>query len=282
MWATACLGIAALGAALWPSTRRSERAWIGRVRRELARRHPDVEWISADFEDVSICCRIRGQETVVPVGALVVALDEDPGSLPTLVAAMVRDERERLDDLAREPWSAVAYRLMPQVRTEAWLSEQGLRFGPTALLHRPLGADLLVCYVVDRGDAMTFVSRQHARAWGRSLDDIDERALANLAERSEDCTVRTGPDREGTAVQRGDGYDAARVLLLDPFHAEGLLLAVPSRDVLWMGGAEKVVDIGALRREVESVAQRAVQPVSRDLYTVRRGRLVAVSAAPPS
>jgi uncharacterized protein YtpQ (UPF0354 family) len=252
--------------------------WIGRVRRELAWRHPDVVWVGADFEDLSIQCRIRGQDTVIAVGPLLVALQEDPASLPTLVAAMVREQKERLDDPGREVWSAVVHRLMPQVRTQEWLSEQGLRFGPTALLHRPLGADLVVCYVVDRGDAMTFVSREHAARWGRSLDEVDERAISNLAEWSGDCVVRTGPDREGTAVQRGDGYDAARVLLLDPFHAEGLLLAIPSRDVLWLGGPEKVVDIGALRREVESVAERAVQPVSRELYTVRRGQLVPVTA----
>jgi len=278
VWASACLGIAALGVALWPSSRRTERAWIRRIRRQVAWRHPDVEWLGEDFEGATIRCRVSGQETVIPVGGLVAACEEDPASFPTLVAAMVRDERDRLDDPGRDVWSAVAPYLMPQIRTEAWLTAQKARFGPAALLHRPLGADLVVCYVVDRGDAMTFVARRHARAWGRSLDDVDERALANLAECSEDCAVRTGPGREGTAVSRGDGYDAARVLLLDPFHAEGLLLAVPSRDVLWLAGAEKIVDIGALRREVATVASRAAEPVSAELYTVRRGRLVSAES----
>jgi uncharacterized protein YtpQ (UPF0354 family) len=278
VWASAVLGIAALGVALWPTSGRPERAWIGRIRRELGRRHPDVEWLGADLEDVTIHCRVAGQDTVVAVSALIAACEEDPAAFPTLLAAVVQGEKDRLDDPGREPWSAVAHDLMPQVRTEAWLSEQGLRFGPAALLHRPLGADLVVCYVVDREDAMTFVSRQHARAWNRTLDDIDEQALQNLAARSEDCAVRTGPDREGTAVRRGDGYDAARVLLLDPFHAEGLLLAMPSRDVLWLGGAENVVDIGALRREVANVAGRAAQPISADVYTVHRGRLVSAGS----
>jgi len=71
------------------------------------------------------------------------------------------------------------------------------------------------------------VCRAHLKFWERTEEDVFHLANQNLRRISTaDMPVPSttdGPVRVG----EGDGYDAARVLLLDPDKARGLLIAIP-------------------------------------------------------
>ena len=77
-------------------------------------------------------------------------------------------------------------------------------------------------------------------------------------------------------VRTGDGYDAARVLLLDPERIDGLLVALPERDCLWVGEApgEQLARLMELNAEQSA---RSAHPVSPHLYRLRSGQLEPVT-----
>jgi hypothetical protein len=136
--------------------------------------------------------------------------------------------------------------------------------------------------VIDDPWCMTFVCRQHLRRWGRDEEDLFHLATQNLHALARARLPLPGPeDDEGVLLRTGDGFDAARVLLLDPRQSEGLLVAMPERDVLWVG-REDGTDLGALMRLNERQASAAEHPLSRSLYRIRDGRLVDVTAAADS
>ena len=172
--------------------------------------------------------------------------------------------------------------VLPQVRSRAWLAEQG-HFGDGALVHRPLCDDLTVVYVIDDEHTMVFVCRAHLKQWGRTSDDVHSLSVSNLARLGGGEQLRQMTQAESVLVQTGEGYDAARVLLLDDF--EGMLVAIPDRDTLWIGQdpeagsavkrpAKRLV---ALSTAAETMARSASHPVSEQVFRVRGGTLEPVN-----
>ena len=106
-------------------------------------------------------------------------------------------------------------------------------------------------------------------------------ARQNLAR----CSVSTIPLPDGTRssvlLRSGDGYDAARVLLLEEDQLEGLLIAMPEQEVLWLGqeSEHSLESLSALNHEQN---QRAPRPVSPQLYRMQDHELMPVSVSVPS
>ncbi len=217
---------------------------------------------------------VRGQEVPVPLHHLFRRCLAFPDKFAESVARFVDEvEREGIEAPSDHAFADAALHILPQVRSRAWLAERGGRFGDGALVHRPLGADLAICYVIDEPSCMTFVCQAHLRQWQRQEEDLYHLATSNL-HRLAGAEVPL-PERDGEPVllRTGDGFDAARVLLLDPERVEGLLVGIPDRDVLWLG-SEARQDLSALMARNEAQSQRAAHPVSPHLYRVRGGQLV--------
>jgi hypothetical protein len=121
---------------------------------------------------------------------------------------------------------------------------------------------------------MVFVCRAHLQRWRRSVADLHQLALRNLQRRG-GASVAEFSTGDPVLLQTGDGYDAARVLLLP--ESEGLLVALPDRDTLWIGH-EEGNDLVALMRQAGAMARAAPHPVSQNLYRVRDGYLEPVRA----
>jgi len=109
-----------------------------------------------------------------------------------------------------------------------------------------------------------------------------QRAAALAGRRGESAAVVApaaagldGASSEAVLLQSGDGFDAARVLLLGG--QDDLLVAVPDRDVLWAGPAAGQ-DLSQLMRKTARLAERAEHPVSPNVYRVSDGRLEPVRA----
>jgi uncharacterized protein YtpQ (UPF0354 family) len=136
---------------------------------------------------------------------------------------------------------------------------------------RPRADDLVVVYVLDDASSLLFVCRAHLKRWRKSVADVHHLALANLA--SAGSSGLEGAASEAVLLQSGDGFDAARLLLLE--QQDDLLVSVPDRDVLWAGPAEGQ-DLSQLMRTTERLAERAPHPVSAKVYRVSGGRLEPV------
>lgn len=249
-------------------------AFLLRFETVLAANHPDVQFLGMLPGRFACLLRVRGQETPVSLHEGWRRAEAFPDGFDTMVASLVADIAEvgldRVDDL---DFAAAAPLLMPQVRSRAWVEQRG-SFGGAALVHRPMNDELATVYVVDDAQSMVFVCREHLRRWRKTDADVHNIALANLARSGGGRIAGTGASSEPMRVQTGDGFDAARVLLLE--EAEGLLVAIPDRDTLWVG-SEQGQDLERLMATTEEIAQKSAHPVSPSVWRVTDGRLAPLT-----
>jgi hypothetical protein len=244
-----------------------------RLENELTSGHPSVEFVGMVPARFACVLRVDGQETLVGLHDAFRHADAPPDRFTRMVASLISDIREvGLDQVGEMDFAAAAPQLMPQVRSREWLDGKGT-FGDSGLVHTPFAEGLVVVYVIDDRSTMVFVCREHLRRWRKEVADLHNLALANLGRRG--GTLPTTPPVEPVVVQTGDGYDAARALLLEP--REGLLLAIPDRDTLWVG-AEEGQNLAQLMATTEEIAGRASHPVSGQVYRVTAGRFEALPA----
>jgi uncharacterized protein YtpQ (UPF0354 family) len=246
-------------------------AFVLQLENELAAHHPGVAFLGMLPDRFACLMNVDGQETPVGLYEAFRHAEAFPGNFPSLVARLVEDIREvgldRADDLE---FATAAQLLMPQVRSAAWLQQQGT-FGDSGLVHTAINEQLVTVYVVDDASCMVFLCRAHLKRWQKATHDVHNLALANLARLG-----RNGIDHaaaEAVLLQSGDGFDASRLLLLD--QVEGLLVAVPDRDTLWVG-PEAGQNIEQLMAVTEQIADRSNYPVSAQLFRVSDGRLEPV------
>ena len=247
-------------------------AFVLRFENELVRSHRDVAFLGMLPDRFACLLRVDGQETVVAMHDVFRHASAAPDAFTRLVAVLLAEIREvGMDQVGDVDFAAAAPLLLPQVRSRAWLERQGT-FGDSGLASTALGGDLVTVYVVDDTKSMVFVCREHLRRWRKQVEDVHHLALANLARRG---PALPAPADEPYVVRSGDGFDAARVLLLEP--REGLLVAVPDRDTLWVG-PEQGQDLARLMATMEDVQEHSQHPVSAQLYRVTGGRLEPVPA----
>ncbi len=245
-----------------PSLPTEVREFMAKLEGELAQ-HDDVEWLGLLPGQFSGLLRVRGQETPVSLHELFRRSEAFPERFAQSVAQLLSEIDEAgLDRIDDHEFGGVAVDLMPQVRSLAWVEGQG-RFGDSALVHRRFGADLAVVYVVDDPHSMVFVCRAHLKRWGRTAEDVHQLAMQNLQQLSAKDGIPAAAPGAPVMLQTGDGYDAARVLLLD--EKRDLLVAMPDRDVLWVAFDEGQ-DLAQLQRKATTMAAAASHPVSGRIY----------------
>lgn len=253
------------------------RAFVERLRQELATHHRDVELLGLIPGRFAAVISVRGQELPVSLHHLFQQSLTFPSAFSDMVAQFVEDAFERgLERTWEHGFADVATSILPQIRTRAWLREHGSVFGQGALVHRQLTEDLVICYVIDDPWCMTFVCRAHLQQWGHGEDDLYHLATRNLHALAAADVPLPGPNDDGVLVRTGDGFDAARVLLLDRDKIDGLLVGLPERDVLWLG-TDEPRGLGGLMALNAKQARRATHPLSTTLYRMTDGELVPVT-----
>jgi uncharacterized protein YtpQ (UPF0354 family) len=284
MWLWVVLGwcICAVGAAIvHHRVRRAElpfspevAAFLLRFENELAEAHRQVDYLGLLPDRFACLLRVDGQETVVGLHEAFRHAEAFPDAFSRMVARLLADVREiGLSHVGDVDFATAATNLLPQVRHRDWLAARGT-FGDSGLVHTPLNDDLVVVYVIDTANSMTFVCREQQKRWRKSVEDLHRLALGNLARRGA-AGLTQRPRDEAMVLQTGDGYDAARVLLLEA--QEGLLVAVPDRDTLWVG-PEQGQDLASLMATTADLAEHAPHPVSPQVYRLKDGQLAPLPA----
>jgi len=241
------------------------------------RENEDVEFRGAMPGAFAILLAVRGQEVPVALNQLHRHYRSFPSRLPQLVEHLLEEIKEAaLDHPEDHPFAAVAMHILPQVRRLSWVRENAPAFGESALIHRRLGPDLAICYVIDDEWSMVFLCQAHLKQWCRSEEDMFQLARQNLAR----CSMSTIPlpvgTRSSVLLRSGDGYDAARVLLFDEDQLEGLLIAMPEPEVLWLG-QESEHSLESLSSLNHEQSENAPRPLSPQLYRMQNHELVPVS-----
>gem|GEM_PF-2358864 len=248
------------------------RSFLERFREIVESSRPSFQVLGPTREGFGAVLKIEEQEWAVPLGELYLRERAFPGSLETS-ARKLCDELEdlcaRVEDL---PFEEAAGKILPQIRTREWIEHCTPAFGPGAVVHRPLFEDLSICFVLDEGDAMVFLTRAHLEFWGREVEDLWNLANANLSRLAEEEGGLPAPEEEGKpGLKRSeDGYAATRLLLamdrerLD--EVRGLVFGIPDRDTLLVAKGEDALP--ELMREVREQFGRGNHPLSRDLFRV--------------
>ncbi len=144
------------------------------------------------------------------------------------------------------------------------------------LVRLPFSAKLVVAYAIDRGKTDEYIEQPMLKPWGVASDALHGRALANLEDMSSELpTAGTPPPTDGGAlfVAKGDGYDAARLLLPK---LRGRLLAqlgpeafaaVPARDLLMMWPVNDAKQRDLVGQVAKENANRP-HPLSTEIFKV--------------
>lgn len=249
---------------LVPALRRFGR----RLCRRIDRNHPQWQVLDATGDGLGLVLRFAGQELALPIDELARHCEAFPSAMERQLAEFLRLARGSLVQVGELLFDQVFLHLLPQLRTTAWLRQRAPAMGPASIVSRPLADELEVCYVIDEPEAMTFVTRAHLAHWGQVPERIHELALANLRRRgpllAELSTTRA------TKVSMGDGYDAARLLLVpetwDRVQAPTLCFAVPERDALWLAPADAPVTLAELMATTRAQCRASEHPLSEKLY----------------
>ncbi|MBM3961354.1 MAG: hypothetical protein FJ306_05560 [Planctomycetes bacterium] len=286
MWTwIATAWLAAAGVALYAHGRLRRRgfamdpddaAFLMRFENELDRCHRDVGFLGMLPDRVACLLCVDGQETVVSLHGLRPFAEAPGDEFTRRVASLLGEVRDvglhRVEGIGAD-FATACGNLLPQVRTRAWLDEHGA-FGDSGLVHRALAEGLVVVYVLDDGPDMVFVCRRHLQRWRRSEPDLYQIACANLA--ATGAPLPAALPAEGLVLRSGDGFDAARVLLLLDAATE-LVVGLPDRDTLFVGDPLRV-DVARIEAAVAAVAANAPHPVTDALYRLNGGRLQPVAA----
>lgn len=163
-------------------------------------------------------------------------------------------------------WDDAAARIMPRLVSEGFLRSLPVE---KALLAEPVGADVYLTLQLRYETRSRYVARAELESWAVSHAQATQRAIANLVSRSRSL----GIEQVGhgiVRVRRGDGLDAARLLLpdlaprLDAID-EGVrwLAAAPHRDVLLLGPDTSVE---RLTKEAMDAFRRAPHPISAAVF----------------
>ena len=220
-WWAWVLGVLGALAVLFVAALRSYRGGIRRLLLdELRRAYPDARVVEERSDLVRLASPKLG-EVEMRLGALYAACAQarDGAGREAVVRRFLASLHE---NAAAGPLSLETHgeRLLPRLAPADFLRQ----LPPGASLpHRPLGeTGLLVVYVVDRPHSVEYVSDGHLRELKIDADVLHARAMENLRK---------------IAERRGDGHDAARLLLLPEALPPGTstTAAVPDANTLALG-----------------------------------------------
>lgn len=136
------------------------------------------------------------------------------------------------------------------------------------LFANELGGGLVTTYVQDEGWKFNYIPRGRVAGWDASPGTVHAVGRSNLYHRA-------AIDHHAAEVAHADGYDAARVIIVDEVFydregARGIEVAIPGRDLLMV--AKGPLDRGAVRQAF------ALQkyPISPLVFALKAGRLEAL------
>jgi uncharacterized protein YtpQ (UPF0354 family) len=211
---------------------------------------------------------------------------KDPDRRDAIVAGVVRETRERLE----EGISGLSFRearpwILPLLKARFELRTLDQPVAETAFV-----ADLAVIYAVQREDDFTLVAPADVRRWGRPLAQIDRIAIANLlrqTNRDEKLLCEPSGGSELCGWASGDGYDATRMIVpglrrqIEREYDAPAVYAVPTENVfvaLPLSLATRKNTEQLLRIKVRRDFTTGEKPVSPELFVERDGKLVVFGA----
>lgn len=170
-------------------------------------------------------------------------------------------------------WDGARQKLYPMVLSEADTPQRG----QAPVFSIPLMDQAIISFVVDLPDRYIFTTTNELQRWGVPPTEFVQAALLNLRELSGDpLTVRdAGSGSEYWVFARGDGFDAARILLVDYWRGRAgnmdgqLVIAIPARDVLYAFFDDNPALVEHMRTMTDSDFSTRPHPITATWFVIR-------------
>ena len=139
------------------------------------------------------------------------------------------------------------------------------------------GTGLEINLVIDFPHTMAYVTEEMIAKTGQAGEDLLDLALANLrADTPPDFFEKVSEELDIYVGHGGDGYDAARALLIDdllPDSPAGFWVVIPSREELavWPVSFPALAKIHAIKLFAEDNYREHAYPVTDDVFWVWQG-----------
>ena len=209
------------------------------------------------------------------------AYQRNPALLDDVVRTLVHVVLGELPSgVAERDFADFADRICFMLKPAELLAEVRERKLPM-LVYREFLADLIIVYTIDDQRQVSFVNEDHLDIWDLTIQDIHERALANLRERTKAVRYTTvGKGEQGLFIySSGDGYDASRLLLSEVTDGWArqvpgqLVLGIPNRDFL-IGFSDANPDIlRAVAAQIQLDTINQAHGLTEQLFTVIEGQV---------
>lgn len=205
--------------------------------------------------------------------------------LDKVIERLMRSSPPDMD--AKRDGEAARRSILPVIKTFGWHKTSLTQLANTGkdlsdpenqpFVLRLLAGDLIVAYVDDNDNSMSYVSNRDCKKLGLDLDELHALAMRNLERDGlSKLNIQGGGGRYAVRLDRN--YDASMVLLFekwcDRMDLDGEpVIAMPARDELLVCGRNDGETVAALRAMAADIASRAPYALSPTLFVWREGRL---------
>lgn len=249
------------------------------MERRLALHGDEITVLGRDGTTLNL--RVRERDVAADVTNFHTAYLNDPTQLDAVARTFVRALLDAQPDRSMQAFDTLADRIYPMLKPLTILATVQERHVPM-LAYREFLADLIIAYVVDEDRSVTFINEDHLARWDVSVQDIHERALKNLQQRTTENInyVSAGAGEQQLFIfNSNDGYDATRLLLSGILNewAESivgnLLIGIPNRDfmIAFSDADDEIVQ--AVARQVQADAAQREYSLTEQLFTFVDGQV---------
>ncbi len=234
-----------------------------------------------DRNDLILRLIAAEREQTINLHEFYVAYQHNPALLDDVVRTLVHVVLGELPSgVAERDFADFADRIFFMLKPAELLVEVRERKLPM-LVYREFLADLILVYTIDDQRQVSFVNEDHLDIWDITTQDIHERALVNLRQRTNNVRYTSvGKGEQGLFIYNsGDGYDASRLLLSEVTDDWArkmpgqLVLGIPNRDFL-VGFSDANPDIlRAVAAQIQLDTINHAYGLTEQLFTVIDGQV---------
>lgn len=238
---------------LFENTDTKSHAFQRQFKKELAALYPQSRVQGNDLTGLE--CDLGDGLMLLNLESLFRAWQHDPKMRNDLVSYYLAslDKSQNIGQ-----YKQVVTRIFPQIRpTSFGTVYSGSELAPVSTA---LFGDLAVFYAVEFPDRTVYLTHKHLAQWRVALPTVHENALANLLKRTRKPKLLSGSPGLYAFLQ-GDGYDAARILIIEqlrdacgdlqmPFY-----FAIPHRDALYILNTADLNNITAPLSKLEALTR---------------------------
>lgn len=231
-------------------------------------------------QDMLMRLTVRGENVEIDLTSFFEAYRQNPHQLDAVVQTFGRVLLGELPERSEVDYNQLAERIYPMLKKVEMLLTVRERNLPM-IVYRDFLADLIITYVIDEGNSVSYINEAHLDRWNVGVQDLHEQAIENLRRRTAQVnSVTAGQGNNRLFIfNAGDGYDASRLLLTDVLQGwaksvrGNLVIGIPNRDFLI---AFSDVDPDTLQNiaiQVQSDSVQRAHGLTDQLFTITGGQV---------